>query len=77
MLVGDRDVHEGGTGSHREQSQYLAARLPNADLGELLLGVIAGTSHGLFWEKPEETVAAIREWAKSQSIPVLREPARA
>lgn len=72
VLIGDRDVHEGGTGSHWEQSQYLRTRLPNATLR-----VIAGASHGLFWEKPEETVAAIREWARHAPALTLREPSRA
>lgn len=58
LLIGDRDTHEGGTGNHWEQSQYLAAHLPRAELR-----VIRGASHGLFWETPEETVAAIRAWA--------------
>jgi pimeloyl-ACP methyl ester carboxylesterase len=57
VVVGDRDRHEGGTGSHWEQSQYLAARIPGAELR-----VIEGASHGLFWEKPRETVGAIRDW---------------
>jgi pimeloyl-ACP methyl ester carboxylesterase len=57
VLVGDHDTLEGGTGSHWEQSQYLAAHVPGAELR-----VVAGGSHGLFWEKPDETVAAIREW---------------
>ncbi|HEV8470324.1 MAG TPA: alpha/beta hydrolase [Candidatus Limnocylindria bacterium] len=57
VLVGERDTHQGGTGSHWEQSQYLATRIPAAELR-----VIAGASHGLFWEKPEETIGAIREW---------------
>lgn len=62
VLVGDRDTHVGGTGSHWEQSQFLAARLPCAELA-----VIPGASHGLFWEKPEQAVAAIRGWvAKTQ-----------
>ncbi len=30
VLVGDRDTHQGGTGSHWEQSRYLAAHLPDA-----------------------------------------------
>jgi pimeloyl-ACP methyl ester carboxylesterase len=60
VLVGDRDTHVGGTGSHLEQSQYLAAHLPAAELR-----LIAGASHGLFWEKPDETIAVIGEWIRT------------
>ena len=63
VLVGDRDTHEGGTGSHWEQSLYLAAHLTQAELR-----VIPGASHGLFWEKPEETVAAIRQWTAATPL---------
>ncbi len=74
VLVGDRDTHEGGTGSHREQSQYLMTRLPNAELR-----VIPGASHGMFWEKPQETVQAIREWvagAAFDATPLARRRVR-
>lgn len=54
VLVGDRDTHVGGTGSHVEQSEYLAAHLPNARLE-----VIAGAAHGFFWQCPDETAARI------------------
>lgn len=59
VVVGDRDTHIGGTGSHLEQSQYLAAHVPTAELR-----TITGVSHGLFWEKPDETVAIIGEWLR-------------
>lgn len=75
VLVGDQDTHQGGTGSHWEQSQYLAARMPAAQLR-----VIAGASHGLFWEKPEETDGAIRDWlggpALAATLPVPSTAAR-
>jgi pimeloyl-ACP methyl ester carboxylesterase len=57
VVVGDRDTHQGGTGSHWEQSQYLAAHIPAAQLR-----VIEGASHGLFWERPRETAGAVGEW---------------
>lgn len=59
VLVGDRDTHAGGTGSHLEQSRYLAAHLPNAQYR-----VLAGVSHGYLWEALETSVAAIVGWLR-------------
>ena len=44
VLVGDRDTHMGGTGSHLDQSHYLAKTLPDAELS-----IIPGAAHGYFW----------------------------
>lgn len=55
VLVGDADTHAGGTGSHLEQSEYLAAHLPAARLH-----MIPGARHGYFWECPDESLAAVR-----------------
>ncbi len=44
VLVGDRDTHMGGTGSHLDQSHYLARALANAELS-----IVPGASHGYFW----------------------------
>lgn len=57
VLVGDRDTHVGGTGSHWDQSQYLAQHLPDAKLE-----VIEGARHGMFWSAPAETGAAVADW---------------
>lgn len=57
VVIGDKDTHVGGTGSHWDQSQYLAAQLPNAELR-----VIPDAMHGFFWSAPDETVSVIREW---------------
>ena len=57
VLIGDRDTVVMGTGSHWDQSEHLLAHLPNADRR-----VIPGAAHGYFWQCPEETVRAIREW---------------
>ena len=61
VLVGDRDTGLGGTGSHVEQSQYLAEHLPNARAQ-----VIHDTAHGYFWQKPDETMAVIRDFLADQ-----------
>ena len=61
VLIGDRDTGLGGTGSHVEQSEYLAEHLPDARLR-----VIPDTAHGYFWQKPEETMAVIREFLARQ-----------
>jgi pimeloyl-ACP methyl ester carboxylesterase len=57
VLVGERDTHQGGTGSHWEQSKYLAANLPDATFRS-----IAGCAHGYFWQDPEATMAALDGW---------------
>ena len=52
VVVGDRDTHRGGTGSHVEQSESLAAHLPNAELA-----FIEGCAHGYFWQDPNRRLA--------------------
>jgi pimeloyl-ACP methyl ester carboxylesterase len=57
VLVGDRDTHVAGTGVHRDQSTYLAEHIAGSTLA-----VLAGVTHGYFWQAPHETVAALLEW---------------
>lgn len=57
VLIGDQDTHVGGTGSHWDQSHYLAKQLPHAELR-----VIGGAKHGFLWSHPEESVAMLTEW---------------
>lgn len=57
VLIGDADTHVGGTGSHWDQSQYLANRIPNAELE-----VIPDARHGLFWSHPELVVQLLSRW---------------
>lgn len=57
VMVGDQDTHRLGTGSHFEQSQYLAEALPRAQLV-----VLPDVKHGFFWETPERSVRCIRDW---------------
>ena len=51
VLVGDRDTHGGGTGSHLDQSGFLADHLPDADFQ-----LVPGAAHGYFWQCPETVV---------------------
>ncbi|HVL53902.1 MAG TPA: alpha/beta fold hydrolase, partial [Vitreimonas sp.] len=57
ILVGDRDTHQGGTGVHWEQSEYLMRHLPNAERR-----VLEGASHGYFWQLPELSTEILFEW---------------
>jgi pimeloyl-ACP methyl ester carboxylesterase len=57
VIVGDRDTHRGGTGSHVEQSRELAMRIPGATLRR-----VGGVAHGLFWQWPERTLDIVRPW---------------
>lgn len=57
VIVGDQDTHQGGTGSHVEQSEHLARELPDASFH-----LLRGVKHGFFWEKPDESVEPILRW---------------
>jgi len=61
VLYGDRDTQVMGTGSHAEQSEYLAAHLPNATKR-----VIDGTAHGYFWQLPERTAEILLDWTSTR-----------
>ncbi len=54
VIVGDRDTHLGGTGSHLDQSRYLADHLPRA-----VLRIAEGKAHGLFWQTPDPVIAEV------------------
>lgn len=73
VLVGERDTHAGGTGSHVDQSRYLAGHLPNATYREL-----PSLSHGFFWQDPDSSADAVLGWlaqtAGSGSPPGSRRP---
>jgi len=58
VLIGDEDTHVGGTGSHWDQSQYLATAIDGAELQ-----VIHGAKHGFFWSHPDEVVDILSGWA--------------
>jgi pimeloyl-ACP methyl ester carboxylesterase len=54
VLVGEADTHIGGTGSHLEQSQWLARTLPRATFR-----TIPDAAHGYFWSHPAESSAQV------------------
>lgn len=61
VLVGDEDTGVRGTGSHLEQSQYLAEHLPDAELH-----VLEGVSHGYFWQWPGRIADVVLAWIERQ-----------
>jgi len=62
VIVGDRDRHAGGTGSHLDQSLFLAEHLPQPTLR-----VVEGVAHGLFWQDPEPVFAEVVAFLEAQS----------
>jgi pimeloyl-ACP methyl ester carboxylesterase len=63
VIVGDRDTHHGGTGSHLVQSQHLAEALPNA-----ALHIFPDVAHGYFWQAGERTAEIVCEWLLQRTI---------
>jgi pimeloyl-ACP methyl ester carboxylesterase len=57
VVVGDRDTHQGGTGSHWDQSRVLADEIPDATFRP-----VEGVAHGLFWQWPERALDIVRDW---------------
>lgn len=49
VIVGSKDTHEGGTGSHVESSKVLAEKIPNAEFV-----LVEGGRHGYLREMPEK-----------------------
>lgn len=71
VLVGTTDTGVRGTGSHLEQSRYLADHLPAARLVEL-----AGASHGYFWEQPQQLARIVGDWVEEHGeVPAVRDRA--
>jgi pimeloyl-ACP methyl ester carboxylesterase len=62
VVVGARDIHTGDTGSHVDQSRYLAERIPRATLE-----TIPDVAHGPFWEMPDVTTRLIGDWLVAES----------
>jgi pimeloyl-ACP methyl ester carboxylesterase len=63
VIVGDRDTHQGGTGSHVKQSEQLARSLPHA-----ALHLLPAVGHGYFWQAPERTADIVSEWLLHRTI---------
>jgi pimeloyl-ACP methyl ester carboxylesterase len=49
VIVGSKDTHEGGTGSHVESANVLAENIPNAEMV-----MVEGGAHGYLREMPEK-----------------------
>lgn len=64
VMVGDRDTHVAGTGTHDEQSAFLLSRLPNARLE-----LIEGAAHGYFWQLPERSAGVLLAWTAAHPAP--------
>jgi pimeloyl-ACP methyl ester carboxylesterase len=62
VTVGSADTHRGGTGSHVEQSEYLAAHIPGARFEP-----IERAKHGLFWENTTAILGLTRGWLAEQA----------
>lgn len=63
VTVGTADTRHGGTGSHLDQSRYLADHLPNVRFTP-----IEGARHGVFWENTEAITALVGEWLADHPI---------
>lgn len=57
VLIGERDTFPGSTGSHMEQSRFIAAEIPGATME-----IIPEAAHGVFWHKPDTTARAVITW---------------
>ena len=49
VIVGSKDTHEGGTGSHVESAKVLAEKIPNTEMV-----IVEGGAHGYLREMPEK-----------------------
>ena len=59
VLIGDNDQ---ARSNHLLQAEALKNRIPGAELK-----VLAGQSHGFFWQAPEESNQIILDWVKRHS----------
>ena len=64
VMVGDADTHQGGTGSHWDQSRYLAEHLPHAKFWAML-----NSAHGFFWQMPELSAFVVLDWLDDAADP--------
>jgi pimeloyl-ACP methyl ester carboxylesterase len=59
VIVGSKDTHEGGTGSHVESAKVLAEKIPDA-----ALVIVEGGAHGYLREMPEKGHPPILEFLR-------------
>lgn len=59
VLVGAEDTGVRGTGSHLDQSRFLAGALAHAELV-----VLEGAAHGYFWELPGRSADLVASWVE-------------
>jgi len=59
IVVGARDLHDGGTGSHLAQSRRLHELLPSARFE-----LIEGARHGFLWEDVDRSLALIADFLR-------------
>jgi pimeloyl-ACP methyl ester carboxylesterase len=59
VIVGSKDTHEGGTGSHVESSRALAQKIAGAELV-----LVEGGKHGYLREMPEKGHPPILEFLR-------------
>jgi pimeloyl-ACP methyl ester carboxylesterase len=60
IVIGTKDTHNGGTGSHYDEAHRLHGLVPHAHLSE-----IDGAKHGFMWEQPDLTVNLIHDFTLS------------
>lgn len=63
VLIGSEDDFAGGTGSHVDQSVFLAESIPSAEMT-----FIQGCAHGVFWQDPSATADAVIRWLSDQAL---------
>ena len=61
VVVGSRDTHAGGTGSHLDQSRFLAETIPDAEFA-----LIDDAAHGYFWSHPDASVGVLMDFLSRQ-----------
>ena len=61
IIVGEKDVTIGGTGSHLESAKVLAERIPNTQFV-----IIPGAAHGYMWQMPDYANEVVLTFLREQ-----------